>query len=322
MRAFLTGGSGFIGRHLIEALLAEGWSVTALVHRSPVPDAGKVEAVNGDITDAGALAAGIKGADVVFHLASALGGSLIGRREFFRINASGTRAVLEAVRRAGGPRILHVSSAGVFGHVREGEVAGEDSPARPILAYDHAKLAGEKAAMEAATAGMDVVVVRPGWAYGPGDRRTFKLIRMVAAGPSVMATRGSARQTPVHVSDLVKGVLLAAGRGRQGEAYHLAGAEIMTADAIVRAIAAAAGRPPARVRLPGWLAQAAALVLEVACRPLRREPPLSRSKLSFFLDSKPLSIDKARRELGFRPAVDFEAGIRMTLDWYRENGWL
>jgi len=83
-----------------------------------------------------------------------------------------------------------------------------------------------------------------------------------------------------------------------------------------------AGRRPSRLRLPGWLAQTAAVILEAACRPLHKEPPLSRSKLSFFLHSKPLSIAKARHELGFSPDVDFAAGIRMTLDWYRRNGWL
>ena len=194
-------------------------------------------------------------ADIVFHLASALGGSLIDRREFFRINAEGTEAVLEAARKAGVPRIVHFSSAGVLGSVRDGDVADEGYPARPVLAYDHAKLAGEKAALKAAAEGMDIVIVRPGWAYGPGDRRTFKLIRMVVSGPRVMAAKAAARQTPVHINDLVKGVRLAADRGRKGEIYHLAGAEILTAGEIVRAIASAAGRRPPRLRLPGWLAQ-------------------------------------------------------------------
>jgi dihydroflavonol-4-reductase len=321
MRAFLTGGSGFIGRHLIASLVADGWQVTALSHRSPVQRTAGVETVAGDITDAGALASGMLAADVAFHLASALGGSLIDRREFFRINAAGTEAVLEAARKAGVPRIVHFSSAGVLGSVRGGDVADEGYPASPVLAYDHAKLAGEKAALKAAAEGMDIVIVRPGWAYGPGDRRTFKLIRMVVSGPRVMATKAAARQTPVHISDLVKGVRLAADRGRKGEIYHLAGAEILTAGEIVRAIASAAGRRPSRLRLPGWLAHTAAVILEAACRPLRKEPPLSRPKLSFFLHSKPLSIAKARRELGFSPDIDFAAGIRMTLDWYRRSGW-
>jgi nucleoside-diphosphate-sugar epimerase len=322
MRAFLTGGSGFIGSHLIDALLGEGWRVSALSHRTPVRRAADVDLIAADITDLGALESGMKDADVVFHLASALGSSLIGREEFFRINAAGTHAVLEAARRARVTRVVHFSSAGIFGCVKDGDVADETYPARPILAYDHAKYAGERTARQFAAEGMDVVILRPGWAYGPGDRRTFKLIRMVAAGPFVLAPRAAARQTPVYINDLVKGVLLAAARGRAGEVYHLAGAEILTSAEIVRAVASAAGRRRPRFHLPGWPARLAAYVLEKAFLPLRKEPPLSRPKLSFFLHAKPLSIAKARRELGFSPEVDFANGIRLTLDWYRRNGWL
>ncbi len=322
MRAFLTGGSGFIGSHLIDALLGDGWRVTALAHRTPIPQSGKVEVVAAEITDVRALESGMKDAAVVFHLASALGSTPIDRREFVRINAAGTEAALEAARRARVPRVVHFSSAGVFGRVKDGDVADEGYPPRPILAYDHAKLAGEKAALRSAAEGMNVVVVRPGWAYGPGDRRTFKLIRRVAAGPFIMTTKAAARQTPVYITDLVKGALSAAARGRAGEIYHLAGAEILTAGQIVGAVASAAGRRLPRFRVPGLPARLAAWFMEKALRPLGQEPPLSRPKLSFFLDSKPLSIAKARRELGFSPEIDFAHGIRLALDWYRRNGWL
>jgi dihydroflavonol-4-reductase len=230
--------------------------------------------------------------------------------------------VLEAARRVQVPRVVHFSSAGVFGSVKDGDVADEDYPARPILAYDHAKYAGEMVARRSAADGRDIIIVRPGWAYGPGDRRTFKLIRKVVEGPFVMATRGAAWQTPVYVSDLVKGVLQTAAGGRGGEVYHLAGAEILTAAEIVRAVASTSGRRLPRFHLPGLPTRVAAYVLEKAFRPLRKEAPLSRPKLSFFLHSKPLSIAKARREFGFSPEVDFATGIRMTVDWYRRNGWL
>jgi dihydroflavonol-4-reductase len=322
MRAFLTGGSGFIGSRLIDALLADGWRVAALSHRTSVRQTSDIEVIAGDITDLSALESGMKAADVVFHLASALGSSLIGRKEFFRINAAGTEAVLEAARRARVSRVAHFSSAGVFGSVKNGDVADEDYPARPILPYDQAKYAGEQIARRYAAEGMDVIILRPGWAYGPGDRRTFKLIRMVVRGPFVMAAGGAARQTPVYISDLVKGAMLAAARGRGGEVYHLGGDEILTAAEIIRAIASAAGRQVPRFRLPKGPARLAAYVLEKSFLPLRREPPLNRPKLSFFLHSKPLSIAKARRELGFSPEFDFTSGIRLTLDWYRQNGWL
>jgi nucleoside-diphosphate-sugar epimerase len=322
MRAFVTGGSGFIGSHLIDALLEAGWRVGALSHRGPILQADRVEITAGDVIDIRALAAGVKGVDAVFHLASAVGSFRRAREDDFRVNAAGTEAVLEAARRAKVARVIHCSSAGVLGTVRDAEVAAEDYPPRPILPYDHAKYQAEKLARRFAAEGMNVVIVRPGWVYGPRDRRTFKLIRAIAGGRFVLATRGAARQTPVYVGDLVGGILQAATRGRAGEVYHLAGSEILTAREIVEAVAAACGRPIPRLRLPALPARLAAYLLEKAYSPFRQEPPLSRPKLSFFLHSKALSIDKARRELGFSPQVDFRRGIRLAVDWYRRSGWL
>jgi dihydroflavonol-4-reductase len=322
MRAFVTGGSGFIGGHLIESLVVRGFEVGALVHSRPLRLQVKVETVRGDICDRELLEKALKGADFLFHLASALGSSAIGRDEFRRINAQGTESVLESARSAGVGRTIHVSSAGVFGAIDGGEVAAESSPPNPITVYDKTKLEGEEAALRFAREGLDVVVVRPGWAYGPGDKRTFKLMKAICGGRFVMATRGRSFQTPVYIDDLVKGILLAGEKGRKGEVYHLAGGEIMTVQGMAEEIAAACGRKLPRFYLPLMPARLAALFLELAFVPLRREPPLSRSKLSFFIHSKPLSIDKARRDLGYVPEVDFKNGLARTVSWYRSQGWL
>jgi dihydroflavonol-4-reductase len=321
-RAFVTGGSGFIGGHLIESLLGRGFEVRALVHRHPLQlDAG-VEAVQGDICDKGLLREAMAGTDILFHLASALGASTIGREEFRRINAQGTESVLDAALRAGVGRVVHLSSAGVFGAVKKRETAFESTPPEPITVYDKTKLEGEQTALRFTREGLDVVVVRPGWAYGPGDKRTFKLIRAVCRGRFLMATRGKGLQTPVYIDDLVKGVLLAGEKGSKGEVYHLAGAEIMTVRNMVEEIAAACGTRMPRVYIPALPARLAALFLDGIFSPLRREPPLGRSKLSFFIHSKPLSIDKARRDLGYAPEVPFKVGIGKTVSWYRDQGWL
>ena len=322
MRAFVTGGSGFIGDHLIESLLGRGFEVRTLVHRSPLRSHGKVETVQGDICDKELLSKALKGTDILFHLASTLGSSAIGRDKFRRVNVLGTESVLESARSAGVGRAVHFSSAGVFGAIKGVEIAAESFPPKPITVYDKTKLGGEEAALRFAREGLDVVVVRPGWAYGPGDRRTFKLIKAVCSGRFIMATRGKGYQTPVYIHDLVKGILLAGEKGQRGEVYHLAGGEIMTVRDMVDEMAAACGRRLSRLYLPLLPARLAALLLEKAFVPLRREPPLSRSKLSFFIHSKPLSIERARRELGYAPEVDFRSGIAHTISWYRSQGWL
>jgi len=322
MRAFVTGGSGFIGGHLIESLVGRGVEVRALVHRSPLRFDDRVETVQGDICDQEMLSEALKGTDFLFHLASALGSSAIGRDKFRRINAQGTENILASARSAGVGRTIHVSSAGVFGAVKKGETAAESMPPKPVTIYDKTKLEGEEAALRFAREGLDVVVVRPGWAYGPGDKRTFKLMKAICGGRFVMATRGRSFQTPVYIDDLVKGILLAGEKGRKGEVYHLAGGEIMTVRGMAEEIAVACGRTLPRFYLPLMPARLAALFLELAFVPLCREPPLSRSKLSFFIHSKPLSIDKARGDLGYVPEVDFKSGLARTISWYRSQGWL
>jgi nucleoside-diphosphate-sugar epimerase len=322
MRAFITGGSGFIGSHLIDALIKKGWDVRALVHRGTILQQGKIETLKGDICDRAVLGEGLKGTDIVFHLASALGSSVIGRDEFFRVNALGTEVVLEAAREQAVKRVIHLSSAGVLGAVKNGHIAAEDYFLRPNQVYDRTKLEGEKAALRFAGDGMDIVVIRPGWAYGPRDRRTFKLIKAICQRKFVLATKGEARQSPVYVDDLVRGILLAGEKGKRGEIYNLAGDEILMAREIVRVIASSCGTKIPRFRLPLLPARMSALILEKMFFPLRREPPLNRAKLSFFLHSKPLSIQKARRELAYSPEVDFGRGIKMALSWYKEEGWL
>ena len=325
MRAFVTGGSGFIGGRLIDVLLAEGWEVGALVHRAPLarvkPEA-KLTIVRGDIEDAGLLRRSLRGADVLFHLAAALGASRISKREFFRINAGGVESLLGAAREAGVRRVVHFSSAGVLGKVAEGAVADEARAPNPRNVYDKSKLEGERLALKAAAAGQDVVVIRPGWAYGPGDRRTFKLIRSIACGRFVLVAKGRGRQTPVFIDDLAAGILLCAAKGRPGEIYHLAGEEILTVKDMARTIARCCGVSIPSLSLPLLPARAAAGILATSFRPLGIEAPLTPGKLSFFADSKPMSIDKARRELGYRPGTDFGTGMARTVDWYRTNGWL
>lgn len=322
MRALVTGASGFIGARLLPALQAAGWEVRAYVHRTPLAPASGVFSFSGDILDEGALAAAMAGADAVFHLAAAVGSAVTDRRAFHAVNVEGTRAVLRAARAARIGRVVHFSSIGVLGAVRDNDTADEDYPPVPRTPYDRTKLAAEEAAREAAAAGLDVVILRPGWVYGPGDRRTFKFFRAVCRRRAALIAGARGRQTPVYIDDLVSGVLLAAARGRPGAVYHLAGDEVLDAAEMTRLAAEACGVAPPRLRLPLALARPAAGILEKAFALARREAPFNRGKLAFFTDSKAMSSQRAQTELGFAPQKDFRAGVRQAIAWYRENGWL
>jgi nucleoside-diphosphate-sugar epimerase len=322
MRAFITGASGFIGAHLARRLIAGGWAVLALDLSAPTAPAPGTELVLGDILDPGPWKRALEGTDVLFHLAAALGASRLSEGEFLRINAGGTEAVLGAAREVGVGRVVHVSSAGVIGAVREGALADEASPPNPRNAYDRSKLAGERIALEAARRGAPVSVVRPGWAYGPGDRRTFKVIKAIHDRRFALVAPDRGKQTPVYVDDLVEGIVRTAEAGRSGEVYHLAGDEVLTVRRMAEIIAEACGVAAPRLRIPVVPARVAALALEAAFAPFGKEAPLNRSRLAFFLDPKPLSNAKARQELDFSPATDFRAGTARAVAWYRERGWL
>ncbi len=319
--AFVTGASGFIGRHLVRGLAGRGWQVRALVHRTALPQLHAVEVFRGDVRDAEALRKGCAGVDTVFHLAAAVGSAVTDRAAFREVNAEGTEAVLAAARDAGVRRVVHASSAGVLGKVPPGVIADETFPPNPQNLYDRTKGEAEAAARRAAEEGADIVIVRPGWVYGPGDRRTFKLIKAVDEGRFFLLAGTKGRQTPIHVEDLIQGFLQSAERGAPGGIYHLAG-EVLSVEEMVGAIAAACGRRVPRFRLPKAPTVAAAAVLEMMFGLLRKEAPLNRGKLSFFLHPKALSSEKARRELDFSPRWGFAEGMRLTVAWYRENGWL
>jgi len=322
MRAFVTGASGFIGSHLIDHLLEKKWKVRVLLHESRIRREKEVDVVWGDITDLDTLEKALKNTDILFHGAAALGAKILDKEEFFRINAEGTEKILEASRKAGVKRVVHFSSAGVLGKVKNNETASEDYPLNPISTYDQSKLEGEKIAVRHSREGTNVVIVRPGWVYGPGDWRTFKLIKAINKRMFILVTKGKAWQTPVYIQDLIKGIILCAEKGKTGEIYNLAGDEVLNVREIVETIATAAGKKIPRFYLPLLPVKCAALVLEKSFLLFKKEAPLTPSKLSFFIYPKPLSIEKARKELGFSPQVDFREGMALTVSWYRKNNYL
>lgn len=322
MKAFVTGASGFIGTHLVQRLLERNWQVSILRHKSDWIGPDKCRVFEGDIRDPLSLKGKFAGTQILFHLAAALGGSRIEKKEFIATNVLGTENVLRAASEEGVGRLIHFSSAGVFGSVKENRPIGETHRLSPRDVYDKTKLEGEKIALRFAARGKNVTVIRPGWVYGPGDRRTFKLIEAIASKKFILVTRGSTCQTPVYIEDLVQGILLCAEKEKAGGTYHLAGRECLTVKEITQAIAKATNVSLPRFPLPVFALKAAAWKLEKAYALWSKEAPLTRGKLAFFIHPKPLSIQKAAADLGYAPEWDFEKGMAASVAWYRENGWL
>ena len=217
--------------------------------------------------------------------------------------------------------MLHVSSCGVLGPI-VGDPATEDTPLVPSNEYERSKAAAENVARDFVTRGLEVVIARPEFVYGPGDRHVLGLFRAIRRGHFFYINGGSYSCHPTFIGDVVEGMLLCLSRGRSGEAYHITGARPVTFREFGDTIAHALGVRPPSLSLPKWSASLGAAGLEAFGRLFAFAPPLSRSAVEFFTSDRRFSWQKAHNELGYSPRSDLEAGVDQTVQWYRERGWL
>ena len=212
-------------------------------------------------------------------------------------------------------RLVHTSSVGIYGHV-EDPPANEDAPKHPQTPYERTKLAGEEAVLRCAReAGLDVVVLRPAWVYGPGCPRTAKLLRSLRKRRFFYVGAGANLRHPLFIDDMVDAYLCAAAAPAEvaGRSYVIAGPRSMTLREMVETFARASGVMAPRLRLPRGVSRGLALAAEVAFRIAGREPPFSRRSLAFFENDNAFDTSAAERDLGFRAKVDLEEGLQRTL---------
>jgi nucleoside-diphosphate-sugar epimerase len=328
VRVLVTGATGFTGGHLARALAAAGHDVSALVRdRAGEPAADLARAgitpVSGDLRDPSTLAAATAGAEVVYHLAAIYRQAGVPADTYRVVNAVGAQLVVEAASRAGARRVVHCSTVGVHGDV-ERPPANEDAPLKPGDIYQETKLEGERLAQAAgARLGIEVTVARPSGIYGPGDRRLLRLFRGVARRRWFTLGSGEIYYHLTYIDDLVDGFrLLGEHPAAANRTYILAGGEVTTLNALVGLVAEGAEVPVPTRHLPVWPFWVAGALCEALCVPLRIEPPIFRRRVDFFTKSRAFDITRARTEIGFTPRVGLRDGIRRTLAWYREHGWL
>ena len=277
----------------------------------------------GDLRDKAALAAASRGVDVVYHIAAMYREAGLSDATYRAVNATAVADLVEAAARGGATRVVHCSTVGVHGDV-EHPPANEDAPLKPGDIYQQTKLEGEERAREAGRRfGIEVTIARPSGIYGPGDRRLLKLFRPVARGRWITLGSGEIYYHLTFIDDLVEGFRLCGTQpAAANRTYILAGGEVTTLNALVALIAEGAGVPEPRRHLPVWPFWTAGAICEAICAPFGIEPPLYRRRVDFFTKSRAFDITRARTELGFAPRVGLREGIRRTLDWYRNEGWL
>ncbi len=323
-RAFLTGGTGFVGANVARALLEDGWSVRALAR--PGSDRRNLdglpfEVVDGDLNDPD-LAATIGPVDAVFHVAAHYSLYRADYDALVRSNVDGTRNVLAAARAAGAGRTVYTSSVAAIG-VRHGAVADETHQSPPgelVGAYKRSKYHAEREAVAAAAAGQDVVIVNPTTPVGPWDRKPTPtgeiFVRFMRGGMWATVDTGL---NIVDVEDVARGHLLAYDKGRTGERYILGG-ENLRLQSLLERVGEATGRKPPRFRVPIWLPLAVAWTEERVLARLGRTPTVPLDGVKMSGESMYYDASKARHELGFAPKP-IDGAIRAAIRWFVDNGY-
>jgi nucleoside-diphosphate-sugar epimerase len=315
--AFVTGGSGFIGGCLIERLVAEGHGVRALARSQAAAErvaALGAEPVRGELADVEAMRAGAEGCEWAFHAAAMLGDW--GRpQDFQRGNVDGTANALQACAQAGVRRFVHVGTEAALMAGEPLVEADESAPLRPDSPglYSATKARAEQLVHAAAREGFETVVLRPRFVWGVGDTTLLPQIAgLVRNGRFAWVDGGRHRTSTTHVANVVEGLLLAARRGRAGEAYFVTDGEpVVFRDFLGELIATQGLTPPTR-SMPAGLARALATAGEGLWRALRLpgRPPLTRFAYWVLAQECTIKTDKARGELGYAPVKTIAEGLR------------
>jgi dihydroflavonol-4-reductase len=323
-RVFVTGGSGVVGRALVERLVAGGDEVVALARSRPAEETVRslgAQPVRGDIFDEDALASGMSGCSVIYNVAGVNTLCVEDPEPMLRANVDGPPVVVRAAARAGVGRFVHTSSAATIGEA-SGVVGREDTPHRGwyLSTYERSKTEGERAVFEAGRdAGVDVVCVNPSSVQGPGrsgGTARFLLAYLDGRLKVFVPTNVSL----VDIADCAEGHVLAAQHGVAGERYLLNGIALSISEALALAgeVAGVHGRPRL---VPRQVAVAGAWVVEHGSRLARRKPPVCREMVRTLLHGHIYDGSRASRELGLRYTLPRET-LRKTVDWARAEGLL
>lgn len=318
---FITGATGFVGSHLIEAVARNGLRARALVRETSDVALLKrygVERVVGDITDPASLRRALGDAESVLHLAAAT--RALRPADFHAVNGEGTRRLVQAAEEDGGQRrVVYLSSLAAVGPSGDRPVTAEDEP-RPITAYGRSKLEGERAVL--GSGALSAAVLRAPAVYGPGDRDLLTFFRFAEKRVLPRVGAPSRPLQFIHVRDLAESVLAAAAAEAEG-IFHVAEPRAYAWEEVLDLLSVAVGRKGYRVRVPAMALRAAAGAAEAIGR-LRGKPGIfDRDKAREVLaPGWTCETARARYELGWEAAIPLGKGLRETAAWYRAYDWL
>lgn len=329
MKVLVTGAAGFLGGHLVDMLVERGHEVRAMV--LPGEDEARlqrlpgVEVVCGDLTDGESLRRAVQGVRCVYHVAAKTGPW--GREEnYWKVNVLGLAELVRISGEAGVERFVHTSSITVYGHRLRGVVTEEHPFRAGDNPYSRSKIAGEQLlAKLVREQGAPIIIVRPGWIYGPRDHASFaRFASLIAAGKGFLVGAGRNIVPLVYVRDVAQGLIRAGAAGKEfiGQAYTIADDRRISQAEYFNTIADFLGVAPITRKIPFWPLYLAGRCAELGWRALGRHraapPPITTYGITLVGSNQEFSIDKARRDLGYEPEYDIIRGVAEGVRWYRQ----
>ncbi len=322
----MTGGTGFIGSHLVEALVQRGDHVRCLVRNprdlkwlSGLP----VQVVQGDCNDKDSLKGAVTGVEQLFHLAGVT--KAVDERTYFEVNAHGTEnlvlACLEFNRHL--QKFIYLSSQAAAGPCQNGGQKKETDPCEPVSPYGRSKRMGEDLALRHGHE-LPLVILRPCAVYGPRDRDIYTFFKFLSKKIKPCFYHGEQHVSLCFVTDIVQAILLASEKKvGNGEIFFLSDGQDYQMDQVSDVFASAMGVNPICIRVPAWAIHGAAIFSEGVSKFTRKPALLSRGKVEEMIQKNWVcDITKAKRVLGFSPQISLAEGARLTVKWYKKENWL
>lgn len=330
--AFVTGANGFIGSHLVDELLQQGWRVRVLVRETsdltwlPLD---RIELIRGSLRDGACLTRCVDGVAAVFHVAGAYRAPSL--EAYRQVNVEPTRMILEALvqraEAAGQARadahFVFVSSFAAAGPSRDGKPMTEEAPRRPVSDYGRSKAEAEEVTLSFADR-VPVTVVRPPGVYGPRDRNFLVVFRQASKGIVPRIGRADRMASLIFARDFAQGLILAATRAStEGQVYFMANETLTSNVDLVNDIADVLGVRVRRVLVPMFVFDVLAWITRWQKRLTGKVGFLNEDRIATMRQRFWVaSVEKMKRDLEWSPPTPLREGLETTAKWYREQGWI
>ncbi len=330
MKILVTGATGFIGSHLVERLVQEGYGVKALVRNEKNFEARdetnkllkklNVEIFRGDLLDKDSLEKAVKNVEVVFHLAAIARPLAIPKTRYFKVNEEGTKNLLEVCVNKKIKKIVIMSSLSAVGPTRDGNPVNEKTKCQPVDTYGWSKLAQENIAMNYFKEHkLPIILLRPSMVFGPRDFEMLRLFKAVNAW--FFPLSGNEKGIDfLYVENLVEACVLAMKNGKDGERYHISNGKAYSINELVEAISVAERKNILPIYFPKFFFTFTGYVVEFLGKIFNFHPPFKHDTVNWMTEKFWIAdISKAKKELKYNPKISLEEGVRKTVDYYKSR---